>query len=138
MVHKIWAILGKLSSPNSAGAYSNYYKAEEDAKGNPAGYYIASNSIKRAAKDLGLPDSWIQPAIELVARESSFNTSAKNPNSSAKGLFQFLDGTRKDYGGSGVDWNDPYQQALAGLKYIKDRYKSPENALRYWDKNKSY
>ncbi|MNI44466.1 Transglycosylase SLT domain protein [compost metagenome] len=76
--------------------------------------------------------------LELVARESSFNPNAKNSTSSAAGLFQFLNQTRKNYGGSSVDWSDPYQQAVAGLKYIKDRYGTPEDALRYWDENKSY
>lgn len=73
-----------------------------------------------------------------MARESSFNPNAKNPKSTAKGLFQFLDGTRKNYGGNKVDWSDPYQQSLAGLKYIKDRYGTPEKALQFWDKNKWY
>jgi SLT domain-containing protein len=80
----------------------------------------------------------MQPVLELVARESSFNSNAKNPKSSAAGLFQFLDGTRKNYGGNSIDWSDPYQQALAGLKYIKDRYGTPEKALSFWDKNKWY
>lgn len=87
---------------------------------------------------MGLPQDWLKPTLELVARESSFNPNAKNPNSTARGLFQFLDGTRKDYGGSNVDWNDPYQQALAGLKYVKDRYGDPAKALQFWDKNKWY
>lgn len=81
---------------------------------------------------------WLQPTLELVARESSFNPNAANRKSSAKGLFQFLDGTRNNYGGNSVDWNDPYQQAVAGLKYIKDRYGTPEKALEHWDKNKWY
>ena len=68
----------------------------------------------------------------------SFNASAANPSSSAKGLFQFLDATRANYGGSKVNWNDPYQQALAGLQYIKDRYGTPEKALQFWDKNNWY
>ncbi|XEC97057.1 transglycosylase SLT domain-containing protein [Paenibacillus tarimensis] len=89
-------------------------------------------------KDAGLPDSWLKPTLELVARESSFNPNAKNPKSSAAGLFQFLDGTRKNYGGNKVDWSDPYQQSVAGLKYIKDRYGTPEKALQFWDKNKWY
>ncbi|WP_058301689.1 aggregation-promoting factor C-terminal-like domain-containing protein [Gorillibacterium timonense] len=76
--------------------------------------------------------------MELVARESSFNASAKNPKSSARGLFQFLDSTRQTYGGSTVNWNDPYQQTLAGLRYIKDRYGTPEKALQFWDKNNWY
>lgn len=76
--------------------------------------------------------------LELVARESSFNPNAKNPKSSAAGLFQFLNMTRKNYGGDKVDWSDPYQQAVAGLKYIKDNYGTPEDALTFWDKNKWY
>jgi SLT domain-containing protein len=80
----------------------------------------------------------MQPVMELVARESSFNPDASNPNSSAKGLFQFLDSTRKQYGGDNVDWSDPYSQALTGLQYIKDKYGTPEKALQYWDKHQSY
>jgi SLT domain-containing protein len=76
--------------------------------------------------------------LELVARESSFNPNAANSSSSAKGLFQFLNDTRKNYGGNKVNWNDPYQQAIAGLQYIKDQYGTPEDALRYWDEHKSY
>lgn len=87
---------------------------------------------------MGLPQNWIQPAAELVARESSFNPNAKNPQSTAAGLFQFLDGTRKNYGGNSVDWSDPYQQAVAGLKYIKDRYGDPVKALQHWDQKKWY
>ncbi|WP_171056174.1 transglycosylase SLT domain-containing protein [Paenibacillus sinopodophylli] len=80
----------------------------------------------------------MQPILELVARESSFNPNAKNPKSSAAGLFQFLDSTRKNYGGNKVDWSDPYQQAVAGIQYVKDRYGTPEKALAFWDKNGYY
>jgi SLT domain-containing protein len=89
-------------------------------------------------QDGGYPASWLQPTLELVARESSFNASAANPKSSAKGLFQFLDSTRKDYGGSQKNWADPYVQAQAGIQYIKDRYSTPEKALAFWDKNRFY
>ena len=129
---------GKLSSPGGSGAYTNYYKAERDAKGNPRNYDIARTAIAQAIIDGGYPQSWLQPVLELVARESSFNPAAKNPKSSAAGLFQFLDATRKEYGGSNVDWSDPYQQAVAGIKRIKDRYGTPEDALRFWDENKWY
>jgi SLT domain-containing protein len=121
-----------------SGAYNNYYKAARDAKSNPRGYAIASDAIAQALNDGGYPSSWLQPVLELVARESSFNSNAKNPKSSAYGLFQFLDSTRKNYGGNKVNWSDPYQQAVAGLKYIKDRYGTPEKALEFWDKNKWY
>jgi SLT domain-containing protein len=127
---------GKVTSPDSAGAYSNYYKAEAEAKANPAAYYQTTNAVSKALTDLGFPQEWLKPTLELVARESSFNPDAKNAKSTASGLFQFLDGTRKDYGWSGVDWSDPTHQSKAGLKYIKDRYGTPEKALQFWDKNK--
>ncbi|WP_339306557.1 transglycosylase SLT domain-containing protein [Paenibacillus sp. FSL R5-0519] len=110
----------------------------KDAKANPNNYATASAAVSNAIKALGYPDSWLQPALELVARESSFNSNAKNPKSSAAGLFQFLDSTRKNYGGSSVNWSDPNQQALQGLKYVKDRYGDPVKALQFWDKNKWY
>ncbi|ANY67319.1 hypothetical protein BBD42_13170 [Paenibacillus sp. BIHB 4019] len=76
----------------------------------------------------------------MVARESSFNPKAANPKSTAKGLFQFLDGTRADkaYNQGITDWSDPYQQAVAGLRYVKSKYGTPEAALQFWDKNKWY
>lgn len=73
-----------------------------------------------------------------MSRESSLNPNAKNPKSSAAGYFQFLDATRKNYGGNKVNWNDPNVQVNAGLQYIIDRYGTPEDALAFWDKNKWY
>lgn len=122
-----------MNSPSASGAYTNYYKAEKDAKANPKNYAAAKSSVSSALFTLGKPSSWLKPLLELVARESSFNPNAKNKTSSAAGLFQFLDGTRKNYGGSSVDWSDPTQQALAGIKYIVDRYGTPEKALQHWD-----
>lgn len=124
--------------PPSGGAYTNYYKAEKDSKANPKNYATANSAVSRAISTLGYPSDWLAPTLELVARESSFNPNAKNPKSSASGLFQFLDSTRKSYGGSGVDWTDPYQQALKGLQYIEDRYGNPVKALQFWDKNNWY
>lgn len=111
---------------------------DKDANANPRAYRQAQSTISQALGDMGLPDEWLKPTLELVARESSYNPEAANPGSSAKGMFQFLDKTRENYGGSSVDWSDPYQQSIKGLQYIIDRYKTPEAALKYWDQHKSY
>lgn len=118
--------------------YSNYYKTSQDAKANPTAYANATRYVSTALRQLGYPTEWLEPVLELVARESSYNPQAKNKTSTAAGLFQFLDGTRKIYGGSKVDWSDPYNQTLYGLKYIKDKYGDPIKALQFWDKNKWY
>lgn len=72
----------------------------------------------------------------LVQKESSWNPNAKNPTSSAAGLFQFLSATRSAYGiglGSSV-----YDQVVAGAQYIKDRYGSPASALAFHNANNWY
>lgn len=120
------------------GSYKNYYKAQRDAASNPQAYQSARSNVSQALQAQGMPASWLEPTLELIARESSFNPRAKNPKSTASGLFQFLDGTRANYGGTSVNWSDPYQQSLKGLQYIKDRYGTPEKALAFWDKNKWY
>jgi hypothetical protein len=46
-------------------------------------------------KEYNLPEGYLARTAGL---ESSFNPNAKNPNSSASGLFQFLKGTARQYG----------------------------------------
>lgn len=125
-----------LTFTNGTSGYNNYYKAQKFVGTN--NFNQSGAAVAQAIKNAGYPGEWLAPALELVARESSFNPNAANPDSTARGLFQFLDGTRRDYGGSKVNWSDPYEQAKAGLKYIKDRYGTPTKALQFWDKNSYY
>lgn len=67
--------------------------------------------------------------LELVQRESGWNSDAQNPVSTAYGLFQFLDGTWDDVGC--VKTSSPKLQIDCGIKYIKQRYENPTEALRH-------
>lgn len=95
----------------------------------------------RAALGEGGFGSWASGAqwsalVALVQKESSWNPSAKNPTSSAEGLFQFLSSTRAAYGlksGASV-----FDQVVAGAQYIKDRYGSPSKALAFHNANNWY
>lgn len=49
--------------------------------------------IRRKGQSLGYDDYTITKFIELAKVESSLNPKAKNPNSTAKGLYQFIDST---------------------------------------------
>lgn len=71
----------------------------------------------------------------LVQHESSWNPNAKNPSSSAYGLFQFLDGT---WGPYGPKTSDPKLQAQYGMQYIKDRYGDPAKAKAFWEAHHWY
>lgn len=126
------------NNKQKGGGYSNYYKTQKSAKANPTSYKSVNNTLSQAIQQTGVPESWLPALVELTARESSWNPNAKNPKSSARGLFQFLDSTRKNYAWNGVNWNDPLHQSIAGIRYVKDRYGTPEKALQFWDKNKWY
>ncbi len=95
-------------------------------------YYDA---FVRAADKAGVPRSWASnPALlELVEHESGWSPGAKNPTSSAFGLFQFLDSTWQSYLPEvPYGTRDPYWQAVGGLRYIKQRYGTPERAWAFW------
>lgn len=79
-------------------------------------------------------------ALTLAFQESKFNEKAKNPNSTASGLFQILKGTRRDIekrilkiGNSSPDsdiWKPDYNTYLA-IGYLCYQYKRYKNA---WNK----
>jgi murein DD-endopeptidase MepM/ murein hydrolase activator NlpD len=71
---------------------------------------------------------------ELVNRESSWRTEARNPASSAYGLFQFLSSTQRQYGYG----DDAASQAQGGMKYIAARYGSPVEAIAHHNRKGWY
>lgn len=69
---------------------------------------------------------------QLITGESSWNPMASaEPASDAFGLFQFLSTTWGTVGGQIT--SDPYQQAVYGERYIKQKYGDPESALTFWE-----
>jgi hypothetical protein len=65
----------------------------------------------------------------IIQKESSWNPIAQNPKSTAFGLFQHLDQTRKNYGCPKTA--DITIQTHCGIKYIKARYKTPVEAKKF-------
>ena len=75
----------------------------------------------------------------VAAVESRWNPRAKNPSSTAFGLFQFLKSTWATYCKEGsYGSTDPYVQALGGFRYIKSRYRTPEGAWAFWQRHHWY
>jgi hypothetical protein len=78
---------------------------------------------------------------ELWQRESSWGTIknphlAKNPKSSAYGIPQATKGKMAE---QGSDWKtNPITQIKWGMNYIKERYETPCNALRFHDNKNWY
>lgn len=86
--------------------------------------------IAAQGKWADMPDWSSNTALDgLVFHESGRKPHAKNKDSSAFGLFQFLDSTWRDYGIPKT--SDPVMQAAAGMRYVRSRYRTPERALAF-------
>ncbi len=77
------------------------------------------------------PKQW-EALKQLWTRESGWNYKAVNPSSQAWGIPQSLPGSKM--GSMGGDWKtNPDTQIKWGLKYIRDRYGSPQGAWGAWN-----
>lgn len=85
--------------------------------------------------------------LTLLRKESGLRTTAQNPTSTAKGVWQGLKSTRVKYAakaskmlGRVVDseTTDDYEQALMYVLYVKDRYGTSEKALQHHLTNGHY
>ncbi|MBU8770340.1 aggregation-promoting factor C-terminal-like domain-containing protein [Cytobacillus oceanisediminis] len=118
-------------------AYANNWKTKEAPKSSSFKSYLGH--LNTAVSSGLVPRQWAIPLTELVGRESSWNPSAKNPKSTARGYGQFLNQTVSQYAKkTGLNYNNPVHQLAMMAQYVKDRYGSPEKALQFWDKNKWY
>lgn len=80
-------------------------------------------------------EHWL-PLYNLIMSESGFDNESQNPNSTAYGIFQFLDTSWKS---TGIEkTSDPLDQIEAGFIYIHDRYISPTEAWEFKIKNNWY
>ena len=73
---------------------------------------------------------------KIVEKESSWIKTAQNPYSTAYGLMQFLDSTWE-----GVDCEKTSiakEQIKCGVKYIENRYDTPQEAVIFHEKNNWY
>lgn len=121
---------------NNGQGGGEYYKSQQDASSNPQAYQAATDAIQTALNKTGAPISWLQPMLEIAARESDFDPNNQNNSSTAYGMFQFLNGTWDGTGYSKT--SDPEQQSEAAIQYIKNRYGTASNALQTWDKQGWY
>lgn len=131
---------GNQSSSSSSGytdksGYSNWTRYGKQ----PSTFNSQMNAAINGKNGYSVPSSEAKAMTELIGRESSWNSAAKNPKSTALGYGQFLSSTRSQYEKKmGMSYSDPVNQILMMYQYVKDRYGNAANALKFWDKNKWY
>lgn len=72
----------------------------------------------------------------IAQHESDYDPNNQNKTSTAYGLYQFLNSTWDDTGIQKT--SDPYQQAVAAVRYIKQRYGTAQNAVDFWQSHSWY
>lgn len=87
--------------------------------------------------NMGWSSSDYEIIVKLLINESGINPNSYNKKSTACGLFQAKPCSKvfKDYPDYMNNWKS---QVKWGLKYIKERYKTPTEAWKFWQKYKSY
>jgi len=86
--------------------------------------------VRSIASQHGWGDGEQWEALQwIIQKESSWNPTAQNKTSTAYGLFQWLDGTRKAYNCQKTA--DVAIQTQCGIKYIKARYGDPIEAKKF-------
>lgn len=72
----------------------------------------------------------------LIQKESKWIPDAQNPHSTAYGLGQFLNSTWKIVGCEKT--SDPKVQLDCTIKYVEQRYKTPQKAIEFHKANNWY
>jgi hypothetical protein len=98
--------------------------------------YLDEPHPKVLAKRL-LTKKQFQCLDKLLTRESRWNVLSKNPKSTAKGIGQLLDGTRRRLGME-PQKKDGTAQLVATLSYIHRRHVNPCNAWRFFSQHRFY
>jgi hypothetical protein len=90
-------------------------------------------TLDKAAKKIGVTLSTDDKKCLqiIVRRESGGSIHASSRSSSSKGLFGLLSKTHERVG---VRFSkDPVRQCEAGLRYVLNRYQTPQRALAFWN-----
>jgi hypothetical protein len=98
----------------------------------------AAAALTQAMAREGVPESW-RPGLEFIMhKESRGQIDARNPVHSARGLFQL---TRVNYHlnpRGEASFGNGVEEAQGGIRYIRQRYGTPDNAVAHFHRKGWY
>jgi hypothetical protein len=102
----------------------------------PPGASVSALSHAMALE--GVPASW-QPGLTFImAQESGGKVNAQSPVHSARGLYQ-LTAANYHYNPKGAaSFGNAVEEAQGGIRYIRARYGSADNAVAFWQQHRWY
>ena len=86
----------------------------------------------------GVPASWQPGLTYIMARESGGKVDAQSPVHSARGLYQ-LTAANYHYNPRGTaSFGNAVEEAQGGIRYIRARYGTADNAVAFWNQHHWY
>ncbi len=96
------------------------------------------HALTQAMRLEQVPESWRAGLQFIMAQESAGRVGARNHVDTARGLFQL---TRASYGlnpnGAG-SFGNALEEAQGGIRYIRERYGTADNAAGFWQRRRWY
>jgi SLT domain-containing protein len=86
----------------------------------------------------GVPDTWRDSLSFIMQKESSGRVDARNPIHSARGLFQLTRANYQFNPNGAASFGNGVEEAQGGIRYIKQRYGTADNAVAFWQKHHWY
>jgi hypothetical protein len=98
----------------------------------------AIDALSEAMTLEGVPASW-QPGLTFImAQESGGEVGVHSPIHSARGLYQ-LTAANYHYNPRGAaSFGHAVEEAQGGIRYIRDRYGTADNAMAFWHRHRWY
>ena len=98
-----------------------------------------SNAALQQAMDIErVPQSW-QPALQFImAQESTGKVGASSPVHSARGLYQLTAANYHFNPNGAQSFGNAVEEAQGGIRYIRQRYGTADNAAAFWQQHRWY
>ena len=128
-------VVAASARPAAHHAVARLWAPEKSAASIPA---TATGALTQAMAAEHVPESW-QPGLTFImAQESGGQVSVRNPVHSARGLYQ-LTAANYHYNPNGAaSFGNGQQEAQGGIRYIRARYGTADNAVAFWRQHHWY
>jgi hypothetical protein len=98
----------------------------------------ADAALGQAMELENVPKSWYDSLHFIMFKESGGRIGIKNPDDSCRGLFQ-LSKENYDLNPHGIaSFGNGVEEAQGGIRYIKKRYRTADDAMEYWKQHRWY
>ncbi len=98
----------------------------------------AGQAVAEAIAKEHVPGTWRSSLVYIMAQESGGVVGAVNHRDSARGLFQL---TRPNYRlnpHGAASFGNATEEVQGGIRYIRERYQTADNAARFWQQHGWY